>query len=79
MRSEVTQLGGRVEVSGAPGQGTEFKVVLPLTLAVIPIMLVSSAGRNWAIPAAMVEEARQAHEMLGKGGVLGKIVLLPNG
>jgi NADPH2:quinone reductase len=26
-----------------------------------------------------LEEARRAHEMLGKGGVLGKIVLLPNG
>jgi hypothetical protein len=26
-----------------------------------------------------VEEARRAHEMLGEGGVLGKIVLLPNG
>jgi NADPH2:quinone reductase len=26
-----------------------------------------------------LEEARSAHEMLGEGGVLGKIVLLPNG
>ena len=26
-----------------------------------------------------LEEARRAHELLGKGGVLGKIVLLPNG
>ncbi len=26
-----------------------------------------------------LEEARRAHEMLGEGGVLGKIVLLPNG
>jgi NADPH2:quinone reductase len=26
-----------------------------------------------------LQEARRAHEMLGKGGVLGKIVLLPNG
>lgn len=26
-----------------------------------------------------LEEARRAHEMLGAGGVLGKIVLLPNG
>jgi NADPH2:quinone reductase len=26
-----------------------------------------------------LEAARSAHEMLGKGGVLGKIVLLPNG
>jgi NADPH:quinone reductase-like Zn-dependent oxidoreductase len=26
-----------------------------------------------------LEEARRAHEMLREGGVLGKIVLLPNG
>jgi NADPH2:quinone reductase len=26
-----------------------------------------------------LQEARRAHEMLGEGGVLGKIVLLPNG
>ena len=26
-----------------------------------------------------LEEARRAHEMLGEGGVLGKIVLMPNG
>ena len=25
-----------------------------------------------------LEEARRAHEMLGEGGVLGKIVLMPN-
>ena len=26
-----------------------------------------------------LDDARRAHEMLGAGGVLGKIVLLPNG
>ena len=26
-----------------------------------------------------LEEARRAHDMMGDGGVLGKIVLLPNG
>jgi hypothetical protein len=26
-----------------------------------------------------LEDARRAHEMLGEGGALGKIVLLPNG
>jgi chemosensory pili system protein ChpA (sensor histidine kinase/response regulator) len=58
VRNEVTQLGGRVEVGGAPGQGTRFEIVLPLTLAVIPVMLVVADGRTWAIPASMVEEAR---------------------
>jgi NADPH:quinone reductase-like Zn-dependent oxidoreductase len=27
----------------------------------------------------LLDDARRAHEMLGEGGVLGKIVLLPNG
>ena len=26
-----------------------------------------------------IEEARRAHEMLGEGGVFGKVVLLPHG
>jgi hypothetical protein len=31
------------------------------------------------VPEPVRQEARRAHEMLGQGGVLGKIVLLPNG
>jgi chemosensory pili system protein ChpA (sensor histidine kinase/response regulator) len=59
VRNEVAQLGGRVEVGSQPGQGTRFDIVLPLTLAVIPVMLVEVDGRAWAVPAAMVEEARE--------------------
>lgn len=59
VRDEVTQLGGQVTVSGEPGRGTHFEIVLPLTLAVIPVMLVEAAGQRWAIPASMVEEARE--------------------
>jgi chemosensory pili system protein ChpA (sensor histidine kinase/response regulator) len=60
VRNEVTQLGGRVDVgsANAAGQGTRFEIVLPLTLAMIPVMLVVAGGRSWAIPATMVEEAR---------------------
>ncbi|GAB1392067.1 hypothetical protein MASR1M60_02300 [Rhodocyclaceae bacterium] len=59
VRDEVTQLGGQVVVGGAAGQGTHFEIVLPLTLAVIPVMLVAAGGQRWAIPATMVEEARE--------------------
>ena len=59
VRDEVTQLGGHVAVSGSPGHGTRFEIVLPLTLAVIPVLLVTAAGQAWAIPAALVEEARE--------------------
>lgn len=59
VRDEVTQLGGQVAVTGEAGRGTHFEIVLPLTLAVIPVMLVEAAGQRWAIPATMVEEARE--------------------
>ncbi|MEW6165683.1 MAG: response regulator [Pseudomonadota bacterium] len=74
VREEVARLGGRVAVDGNPGTGTRFEIVLPLTLAVIPVMLVMADGRPWAIPAALVEEARaldaaEAAELRAAGGV----------
>jgi len=59
VRDAVAQLGGRVTVTAQAGAGTRFAIVLPLTLAVISVMLVDAAGQTWAIPAAMVEEARE--------------------
>jgi chemosensory pili system protein ChpA (sensor histidine kinase/response regulator) len=59
VRSEVTALGGRVEVATQSGHGTAFHLYLPLTLAVAQALLVRAAGRLWAIPAPMVEQVQQ--------------------
>jgi chemosensory pili system protein ChpA (sensor histidine kinase/response regulator) len=59
VRSEITGLGGRIDVSSKRGQGTRFTIYLPLTLAVTQIVLVRSGEHNYAIPAAMVEQVRQ--------------------
>jgi len=59
VHDEVTQLGGRVAVRSDPQTGTCFEIVLPLSLAVIPVMLVRAGGQSWAIPAALVEEATE--------------------
>jgi chemosensory pili system protein ChpA (sensor histidine kinase/response regulator) len=60
VKHEVMQLGGQIIVRPAtPDGGTRFEISLPLTLAVIPIMLVQAGGRHWAIPATLVEEARE--------------------
>ncbi len=56
VRSEITALGGRVEVSTRVGQGTTFLLYLPLTLAVAQAVMVRAGGRLWALPAPMVEQ-----------------------
>ncbi|MDT8856014.1 chemotaxis protein CheA [Paracoccaceae bacterium Fryx2] len=56
VRSAVTSLGGRVSIASTPGQGTEFTVSLPLTLAVMDGMVVSVAGQTMVVPLASILE-----------------------
>jgi two-component system chemotaxis sensor kinase CheA len=50
VRSTLESMRGRVEVRTQPGKGSEFRLAVPITLAVIPCMLVSCAGQRLAIP-----------------------------
>ncbi len=59
VRTEITALGGRVELATERGRGTTFTIVLPLTLAVAQAVLVRAGGRLWALPAPMVEQVQQ--------------------
>jgi chemosensory pili system protein ChpA (sensor histidine kinase/response regulator) len=58
VRSDITALGGRVEVSTRAGHGTTFLLYLPLTLAVAQAVMVRAGGRLWALPALMVEQVQ---------------------
>ena len=59
VRSEITALGGRIDVSSEKGLGTRFIIHLPLTLAVAHVLIVRSGDAIYAIPSTMVEQARQ--------------------
>jgi len=65
VRSEIATLGGRIDVSSRPGEGTQFSIRLPLTLAVTQVLMVQSGEEKYAIPSVMVEQVRQvkAEEM----------------
>ncbi|HZF82906.1 MAG TPA: Hpt domain-containing protein, partial [Burkholderiaceae bacterium] len=55
VRSEVAALGGRIETHSAPGQGTEFRLVLPLTTAVTHVVMLRAGETSIGVPSNLVE------------------------
>jgi two-component system, chemotaxis family, sensor kinase CheA len=56
VKTNLDRLGGKVEIHSVPGQGSAFRIKLPLTLAIIPSLLVSDSGERFAIPQVSVGE-----------------------
>jgi two-component system chemotaxis sensor kinase CheA len=50
VRSNIERTGGSIELQSDMGQGTTIRLRIPLTLAIIPALIVSSAGERFAIP-----------------------------
>jgi chemosensory pili system protein ChpA (sensor histidine kinase/response regulator) len=60
VRAEVNAMGGRVETATAAGQGTSFKMILPLTTAVTQVVMLRCGDTNVAVPSTLVEVVRRA-------------------
>ena len=56
VKTNIERLGGTVTVDTVMGAGTQIHVKLPLTLAIIPSLVVRCAGRRYAIPQASIRE-----------------------
>ncbi|MDI6692605.1 MAG: chemotaxis protein CheW [Anaerosomatales bacterium] len=52
----VDKLKGSLDVESRPGEGTTFRLTIPLTLAIIRALLVRVSGQVFAIPTASIEE-----------------------
>src|SRR5216683_3273685 len=50
VKRNVERIGGVVDVESTPGQGTTVRVKIPLTLAIIPALVVTCGGDRYAIP-----------------------------
>ncbi|MDP2805662.1 MAG: Hpt domain-containing protein, partial [Gallionellaceae bacterium] len=59
VRSEVSALGGRLDVVSTPSNGVRFTIHLPLTLAVTRTLMVRAGKDIYALPATMVEQVQQ--------------------
>jgi chemosensory pili system protein ChpA (sensor histidine kinase/response regulator) len=60
VRAEVNAMGGRIETATAAGQGTSFKLVLPLTTAVTQVVMMRVGEATVAVPSTLVEIVRRA-------------------
>ena len=58
VRASVDAVRGRIEVRSEAGAGTEFRIIVPMTLAVLPCLLVAVGDRRFALPMHSVTVAQ---------------------
>ena len=56
VRTNIERIGGAVDLTNRPGQGTTVRVRIPLTLAIIPALVVAEGSERYAIPQANLVE-----------------------
>ncbi len=59
VRNDVVALGGRIETRTRLGQGTDFKLVLPLTTAVTQVVMLRAGDLTIGVPSTQVEVVRR--------------------
>jgi two-component system chemotaxis sensor kinase CheA len=56
VRTNIERLGGTVDVDSVPTKGTSIQITLPLTLAIIPSLIIRTRGEYYAVPQVNVLE-----------------------
>jgi two-component system chemotaxis sensor kinase CheA len=69
VKSKIQKMGGNLEIETELGKGTKIKMQLPLTLAIMQVLLVKVGGETLAIPISSVEQVlRLSSQMIRKVG-----------
>lgn len=56
VKTNIERIGGSVSIDSQPGRGTTLRVKIPLTLAIIPVLMVGAGGQRYAIPQVSLRE-----------------------
>ena len=68
VRTNIERIGGTIELAGTRGVGSTIKIKIPLTLAIIPALVVSCGDNRYAIPqASLLELVRLAGDQARDG------------
>jgi len=61
VKTNIEKIGGTVDLQSQFGKGTTLKIKIPLTLAIIPALIVTSGGERFAIPQISLVELVRLH------------------
>ncbi|MFT5322296.1 MAG: two-component system chemotaxis sensor kinase CheA [Planctomycetaceae bacterium] len=50
VKTNIERIGGTVDIQSVPGEGTTLRIKIPLTLAIVPALIVTTGGDQYAIP-----------------------------
>ncbi len=67
VKTNIEKIGGSIDVISVPTRGTTFKIKIPLTLAIVPALIVSCSGERYAIAqTSLVELIRLDEDQITK-------------
>jgi len=68
VKTNIEKIGGTVDLQSKFGEGTTLRIRIPLTLAIIPALVITSGGDRFAIPqVSLLELVRLEPEQARKG------------
>lgn len=59
VKEKIAELNGKIETISVVGEGTTFRIILPLTLSIIQSLLVKVHNETFAIPQAVIDKIRK--------------------
>jgi two-component system chemotaxis sensor kinase CheA len=82
VRTNIQKLNGSIDIRSTPGKGTTFVISLPLTLAILPVLLVQLGDQPFAVPLSLVREilpieADEVQEVGGRATMVVRGEVLP--
>jgi len=82
VKTNIQKLNGRIEIKSIVGEGSTFSISLPLTLAILPVLVVRVAEQPFAIPLSLVREIitirpEEVQEVSGKATMVVRDEVLP--
>ena len=70
VKTNVERISGTIEVDSTPGTGSTMRICIPLTLAIIPALIVSAGGERYAIPQVNLLELVRTHGDAGENAIV---------